>query len=318
MRAPALLLRMEIGAYRYAVMPLVARLPSRAAYRLGRMAGDLQYQVESSKREMHLACIELALRGQLTPEDRIRVVRDVFRLRACEQIDGNRLAGNGQLLVELVKIRGLEHVENALAKGKGAIIGSAHFGSWEAAVGLLGTLGFPVTLVTRRSFVQGSQMPKRPGAFFRAIRGNALRRHLLGPNIVVTKGRRNTVVPEAAKALERNTLVFTMLDVVDTPSLHPNVAPVPFLNGLAFVPNGAYRIAKTTGAPLLICLMHRSRDWRHQVMEISAPIPMDRDTDEINRSCVGLIEEAIRKEPAHWQNWSELLRYRIIEQSAEI
>lgn len=318
MQTTSLLLRVEIGTYRYVMMPLVARLPSRAAYRLGRIAGDLQYQLESTKRRTHLKCVEFALGEQLGPEGGIRVVHDSFRLRACEEIDRSRLSGNGRLLAQLVNIRGLEHVESALARGKGAIIGSAHFGSWEAAVGLLGVFGYPVTLITRRSSTERAQIFASPGAFFRAIRNKTLKEHLRGPNIVVPRRGGNTAVVEATRVLEQNGLVFTMLDVVDTPSLHPNAAPVPFLNGLAYVPNGACRIAKSTGAPLLICFIRRSGDWRHQVMEISAPIPTEGDSNEVNRRCVGLIEEAIRREPAHWQNWSELQRYRILGQFSSI
>jgi hypothetical protein len=108
---------------------------------------------------------------------------------------------------------------------------------------------------------------------------------------------------EAARVLEQNELIFTMMDVVDSPSLHPSAVPVPFLSGLTYLPAGAVTIAKSTGASLLICLIHRSPDWRHQVIEISAPIPTEGDTNEINRSCVRFIEDAIRSEPAHWRYW---------------
>ena len=299
------LLEMEAGAYRYALF-LVALLPSRVAYGLGRIAGDLQCQVESSKRKMTLECLELALGERLSPEGRIHVVHDCFRLGACKDLDRLRLAGNGQGLAKLVKIRGLEHVENALAQGKGAIIGSAHFGSWEAAVGLLGVLGFPVRMIAyrgRRRRLSLRQMLVRPRELTRTLLYNIVMRHLRQPEIFVEEGRRSMVAVEAARVLKQNELIFAMMDVVDSPSRHPNAVPIPFLNGLAYVPTGVVRIAKSTGAPLLICLIHRSRDWRHQVMEISAPIPTKGDADEINRRCVRLIEDAIRMEPAHWRSW---------------
>jgi KDO2-lipid IV(A) lauroyltransferase len=306
MRASRLLLTMEVSAYRYALF-LVARLPSRVAYGLGRMAGDLQYQVESSGRKMTLECLELALGEQFSPEGRIRVVHDCFRLRACIDLDRLRLAGNGQGFAKLVKIRGLEHIEHALAQGKGAVIGSAHFGSWEGAVGLLGVLGFPVRVIAyrgRRRRLSLGQMLVRPDGLTRTLLGNILKHHLRQPYIFVDRDSRSMVVVEAARLLEQNELIFTMMDVAESPSRHPNAVPIPFLNGLAHVPTGAVRIAKSTGAPFLICLIHRSRDWRHQVLEISAPIPTEGDTDEINRRCVRLIEDAIRSEPAHWRSWS--------------
>src|SRR5260370_15039556 len=55
------------------------------------------------------------------------------------------LAGKGRTLKRLVEIRGLEHVEAALAAGKGAIICTGHCGQTTGACSLLGACGFPVT-----------------------------------------------------------------------------------------------------------------------------------------------------------------------------
>ena len=104
MRAPRLLVRVEVGAYHYVVLPLVARLPPRVAYGLGRIAGDLQYGVESSKRKMTLVCLERALGDRLGASGRVRVAHECFRLWACDEIDRLRLSGTGQLLAKLVEI----------------------------------------------------------------------------------------------------------------------------------------------------------------------------------------------------------------------
>jgi lauroyl/myristoyl acyltransferase len=36
---------------------------------------------------------------------------------------------------------------------------------------------------------------------------------------------------------------------------------------------GAVALARLTGAPLLMGIAHRAADYRHQVLEISAPVP---------------------------------------------
>ena len=257
---------------------------------------------------MTLECLQLALGKELGPEGVVGVAHNVFRQGACVDVDRVRLAGNGKGLAKLVKIEGLEHVEQALAKGKGAILGSAHFGSWEGEAGLLGARGFPVTLIAYRT-KENAQRPLslremllRPDMFARTLFGNIVKQHLR-PYIFVDERRRLKVAVEAARVLRRNELIFTMMDVVDFPSRHQSAAPVPFLRGMAYVPPGAVTIAKSTGAPLLICLIHRSSDWRHQVVEISAPIETEGDTDEVNRRCTEFFEEAIRREPAHWRLW---------------
>ena len=56
--------------------------------------------------------------------------------------------GSSKKLLPLVNITGLEHVQNALAKGNGAIICAAHFTSLHLAARLL-ALNFPVALMYR-------------------------------------------------------------------------------------------------------------------------------------------------------------------------
>jgi KDO2-lipid IV(A) lauroyltransferase len=59
----------------------------------------------------------------------------------------------GQVPVEtldkLVTCKGLENLEEALARGKGAFVLSAHFGHWEVAAQWLAVHGFPQALVYR-------------------------------------------------------------------------------------------------------------------------------------------------------------------------
>jgi lauroyl/myristoyl acyltransferase len=89
---------------------------------------------------------------------------------------------------------------------------------------------------------------------------------------------------------------------------------VDFLNGKASFLPGAITLAKLTGAPVLIMLLHRSPDWRHQVLEISLPVSVDGDTQVALRRCLAVIEEAIRRNPAHWIYWRVpyLIRYGLI------
>ena len=72
------------------------------------------------------------LGDDLGPDDAERLTRDWFRLASCNAIDVMRLRYRARPLRRLVEIRGREHLEAALAGGKGAIVCSAHFGSFDA------------------------------------------------------------------------------------------------------------------------------------------------------------------------------------------
>ncbi len=89
------------------------------------------------------------LGDELGQDEVERLARQWFRFASCEAIDVMRLRYRARALRRLVEIRGREHLEAALADGKGAILCSAHFGSYDSAFSLLGASGFPVTTIGR-------------------------------------------------------------------------------------------------------------------------------------------------------------------------
>src|SRR5579859_6403841 len=122
--------------YRLIVVPLVAFLPARVAYDLACLRGEWRYRHDTVMRERIIHNLDMIFGTRYSQAETTRLARDFFCRRSCEAIDVMRLSGRGRSLKRLVKIRGLEHVEAALAAGKGAIICSAHFGSFNEAFSL--------------------------------------------------------------------------------------------------------------------------------------------------------------------------------------
>jgi Bacterial lipid A biosynthesis acyltransferase len=81
---------------------------------------------------------------------------------------------------------------------------------------------------------------------------------------------------------------------------------VPFLGRRARLLPGAVTLARLTGAPLLMTFMYRSADYRHQVLEISAPVqcPAEEDAATAFARCAAEVSAAIRRSPAHWVYWA--------------
>jgi lauroyl/myristoyl acyltransferase len=240
--------------------------------------------------------------GQLSEEDNARIVRDVFRLRSCEKVDTMRLSGTGRALLELVEVRGREYIDAALTAEKGAILCSAHFGRPENCLALLGAMGFPVTLIARWSFESKRRNPGRWQLLPGGANVRRLRHHVRGPNIEDRSGNLDAAF-RAAAILRRNELVFINLDALVRAGDRERAVPVHFLNGQVLLMPGAITIAQLTGAPILMTLLYRRADWRHQVLEVSPPVSVEGDRVTVLERCLAFVESAIRRNPAHWRGW---------------
>src|ERR1700744_3130608 len=188
-RVGRLLCQVEIVAYYLAVAPLLALLPVRLAYRAACLRGDWTYRCWPRKRDEVLRNLRLVLGEEFSADEAERVARDIFRIRSCEVIDLMLLRGRAQALRRLVEIRGREHLDAALAGGKGAILCSAHFGSYLCAFSLLGASGFPVTSIGRwqHNYTAGPSSAER--RFWDLVHARRLRRPRHRPNIEPWAGR---------------------------------------------------------------------------------------------------------------------------------
>ncbi len=94
---------------------------------------------------------------------------------------------------------------------------------------------------------------------------------------------------------------------IDAPPLDSDRAravEVPFLGRRAGLLPGAVTLAQVTGAPLLMGFLYRAADYRHQVLEISAPVPVEGETATAFERCAAEVSAAIRRSPAHWEFWA--------------
>ena len=149
-RARRLLSIVKRAAYLVAVAPVVGCLPAALGYRLACWRGDWRFRCQAGKRTEMARNLRLMLGDELSPAAAQRVTREWFRLGSCGAVDVMRLRRGKRPLRRLIEIRGREHLEAALAKGKGAILCSAHFGAYDSGFSVLHATGFPVTSIGRR------------------------------------------------------------------------------------------------------------------------------------------------------------------------
>ena len=302
-RVERLLRNAEGVAYWLVVAPLAARLPASLAYRVACWRGDWSFRYRAEKRSEIVRNLRQVLGDELSPDEAEDLAREFFRMISCELIDVMRLRGRARSLGKLVEIRGREHLDAALAGGKGAILCSAHFGSCNSAFSLLHVSGFPLTSIGHSPSNQtpGISSVERRLQEFVCVR--RLRRHRQRPGIDPVPGRVE-VAARAAVALRANEVVTISSDAAPLDADRTRAVEVTFLGRQATLLPGVVTLARLTGAPVLMVFMHRLADYRHQVLEISPPVPLEGETVTAFGRCVAAMDAAIRTNPAQWVYWS--------------
>jgi lauroyl/myristoyl acyltransferase len=304
-----LALRIDHFVYPLLIVPLVALLPARLAYGVAVLRGDLIYRWNTVERREIAQLMESNLECERAPLSLDQLLRDYYRMISCSTIDAMRLLGEGKALTGLVRIDGIEHIRTALANGRGAVLCSAHFGSAGTLAGIdvIGASGFPITLVGIWSSIEDLNRPVLRRILHRLSgqdgRGRPVNFHLSRPVIQKSPGTLGVAV-RAAAALRENELVGILIDVSAKPGDLSRPIPVTFLKTATLIPPGAVRIAQLTGAPLMMMMIHRIGDYRHQVLEISSPIRTNRDTAEVFADCLAYVVARIKRFPSQYV-WKE-------------
>ena len=201
----------------------------------------------------------------------------------------------------MVRPNGREHIDHALAGGKGAIVVTAHISNWDILAAASASYGYPVSAVT-------DELPLGP----------------LSQVVVASRARIGMkMIPLGAgslrqiiKALGRNELVALASDL----ARGDKGIRVPFFNRPAIFPAGPAAIALKTGVPIIPAWGRRERDNLY-IAEIEAPIEVSRtgDTDHdiqvTTERIVAFFERIIRREPDQWLVFLPVWKHEEMAQS---
>jgi len=264
---------------------LARALPRPAALALGRWLGLLGYGVVGKRRRIALGNLALAFPG-MTQGERRRIARASFAhlgMNAAEFLLLPRLtAGEAG---RLVKVEGEERLREALAKGKGALVLTAHLGNWDLLAGALALRGFPISLISKISHsgaVNDIWMGYRERLGIRIFAGRNMARGILGH-------------------LRQGGVVGFVLDQNALPG---DGVFVPFFGRPACTLSSLAVIASRTGAPVIPIHAWREGDG-HRVLvgeAIEAPGVPQGDEGVLIRTAAysRWTEEVIRLHPGQW------------------
>ncbi len=181
---------------------------------------------------------------------------------------------------KIVSIEGMEHLEAALAKGRGALAVSAHFGNWELLGAAISEQGHPLSVLVQ---------PPSKSAFerlFIEFRASAGVKTLANHGVASLR--------PVFKALQRNELVGLICD-----QHGENLDAFGRLFGHPVsIPASPYSLSKKTGATILPMFIFRQKGDRH-LLRISPPLEADSPDDFARKLC-RFYEAAILERPEQW------------------
>ena len=301
----SLLARLEIVAFWLVVAPLAALLPARLAYWVACRRGDWEFRHWPAGAAIVKRNLLQVFGDTLSPAEAERLARELRRTGSCEVIDIMRLRNGARPLRKLVEFRGREHLEAAMAAGKGAILCSAHFGSYVSAFSLIHASGIPVTDIGRWWWNYDPNASPAVRRFWDFAYARRTLRHRQGPSIESWECVASGHSAQAVSTLRRNEVVTILSDSAPQVSDESRVVKVPFLGREATFLPGVVHLARSSGAPVLVVSVHRSADYRHQVVEISPPLSLEGELQEALARCAAVMDAAIRTNPALWLHWAE-------------
>ena len=278
--------RLEFLGAMAAVLP-VASLPEPLAFALGRLLGRLWYAVDGRHRRVALENLARAFGSRVTAAEREAIARKHFIHLGYTFVETCRLRGLGSAALErVVEVEGAEHFERARERGRGVVVVTAHFGSWEVLTRAWLLVGEAAAIVARPL---DNPLLEAWIAGIRTAGGNRVisKRHAF-QHLVETLRRGGTVAMLIDQNVAREQGVF--VDFFGTPACTTTAATL---------------AARRTGAALLPVVCPRRAPGRFTI-RIGKEIPVAgtgdfrRDVLATTAEATTALEAFIREHPEQW------------------
>ena len=281
-----------------AAWKLVRTLPEPAAFALGAAGGRAYRRLDRGRREALAANLAQVLGPATGPRELERAVRRGFTSYGRYWIEAFRLEDlTAAQIRERLRIEGRHHIDDALARGRGAIFASPHIGNWDAGGAWLAASGYPATAVVERL---------RPVELYERF---AIYRRALGLELLPLDDGSETL-RGVVRALRAGRLACLVCDR----DLTGGGLEVRLFGAAARMPGGPASVALRTGATLLPCAVYHDRRpgrWRAVVRPPLAFEPSGdtrSDVAALTQRLAEAFEGLIAAAPTQWHVLSRYFR----------
>lgn len=292
-----------------AIIRIVSWIPfRRARIAVARLLAELSYRLSRKKRAVIERAVVMALGERITSRELSRIVRGSL-FDTWYELLVSVPNGIDRRVVENAQVVGWEHLERALARGRGVIL-------WE-----MGSFG-------RRSWMK--QILSRRGVRVHQVHGANHLNGLAAESTTATWVRHNVIRPffddaerrfvaeqivlptsgdlAYARTFLRNLRARAVLCVAADGAEGARLQVVPLLGTRYRFSTGMVSLARASGAPLVPIVCRETEDGGARlIIEEAAVVGEEGDRDRQNERIVAryadMMESYIRREPARCRNW---------------
>lgn len=274
---------------------MVRAMPLPASLWLARRFGDAVFFFNLKRRAIGYANLKAALGKRIPPCERTRIIRNEYRNLAMSLSEVLRFPSLDERYIKrYIEFENLGRIDEALAKGKGAIMLTAHFGNWELSSVAAAMKGYTTKVLARE------QKYRRLYNLLNSYR------EITGCK-VISKGMQTR---EIIKGLRQNEIIGMLIDQDGG----KNGAYINFFGRPASTPQGAFAFSAKTGAEVLPAFSIKMPAGRNRIVVEERIEGAEREgLQEFSDRLALRIEE----DPSQWlwmhKRWkSTPVRYAII------
>lgn len=271
---------------------LIKVSPKKTVDWLGSVLSSLYYWCAVRNRKLALRNLRLALGPEIGDKRVKEIAKASFKTMGNVVLDTIKFKDlKPEQIRKLIDIEGSNHLDDALKKGKGVIVVSAHLGSFSLVGTRLNIDGHKANIVARH------MRYKRLEKLFLKFCRQVGQRIIFNSPIVAFYRR-------CMRILSRNEIIIFELDQ----NFGTYGEPVVFFGRKAMVANGPIAISMRTQAVILPMFIVRNPNNTH-VLKIEPPVELTssgdkkKDMSDNLQRTINVIEKYIIKYPGQWVNW---------------
>ena len=194
---------------------------------------------------------------------------------------------NRETIESVVKTDGLEYLEEAYAKGKGALMCTGHFGNWELLGADVALHGYPMLSIARKQ--NNSAMDRFINEY----------REIVEQKVAYNHGK------EGVLAMGRYLKEKHLLGILFDQDTSDTGVKTTLFGKEVMTPAGPAVFSRTFGCPILPIFMHYDADGSCRA-KIYPPLyaektkNKDRDICQVTEKLMAILEQEIRSNPPMW------------------